>query len=168
MLGLVSAVEPTLEEVGTALGLEDLPSPECWLQTKEVTSITLQIDSVLETLAEASAQQRINRPSRLREQFLQYAESHLTDPNLNVTMAAESFDMSPSYFSCLFKKSVGAGFLDYVHQNRVRLAEEKMQANPALPLKDIAEQVGYTTPLALNRAFRKYEGVPPSVFRKQM
>lgn len=43
-----------------------------------------------------------------------------------------------------------------------------MQANPALPLKDIAEQVGYTTPLALNRAFRKYEGVPPSVFRKQM
>ncbi len=134
MLGLVSAVEPTLEEVGTALGLEDLPSPECWLQTKEVTSITLQIDSVLETLAEASAQQRINNPSRLREQFLQYAESHLTDPNLNVTMAAESFDMSPSYFSRPFKKSVGAGFLDYVHQNRVRLAEEKMQANPALPL----------------------------------
>ncbi len=38
----------------------------------------------------------------------------------------------------------------------------------ALPLKDIAEQVGYTTPLVLNRAFRKYEGVPPSVFRKQM
>ena len=168
MLGLVSAVEPTLDEAGTALGLEDLPNPECWLQTKDVTSITSQIDSVLEALAEASAHQRTNSPSRLRDQFIQYAESHLTDPNLNVTMAAESFDMSPSYFSRLFKKSVGAGFLDYVHQNRVRLAEEKMQSNPALPLKDIAEQVGYTTPLALNRAFRKYEGVPPSVFRKQM
>ena len=168
MLGFVGAVEPIIEESQAALGVDSLPSPDTWLQTKDITAITSQIDSALDDLAEAAAYQQVTSPSRLRGQFLQYAEIHLTDPNLNVTMAAETFDMSPSYFSRLFKKSVGAGFLDYVHQNRVRLAKEKMQATPSLPLKDIAEQVGYTTPLALNRAFRKYEGVPPSVFRKQM
>ena len=106
--------------------------------------------------------------SQQREQFLEYTESHLTDPNLSVTMAAEAFEMSASYFSRLFKKSLGIGFLDYVHQNRLRLAKEKMRAQPDLPLKDIAKQVGYTTPLSLNRAFRKYEGVPPSTCRKKI
>lgn len=168
MLGLVGAVEPALEEAQASLGAPGLPNPEGWLQTKDVTAIASQIDRALESFDQAASRQRVSSPSRQREQFLLYAEAHLTDPNLNVTMAAETFDMSPSYFSRLFKKSVGAGFLDHVHQNRVKLAKDLMLANPNMPLKDIAEQVGYTTPLALNRAFRKYEGVPPSVFRKQI
>lgn len=168
MLGLVSAVEPALEYAQASLGTDVLPPLDEWLQTREVTAITSSIDRALEAFEAAAAQQRGSSPSRQREQFLQYADSHLTDPNLNVTMAAEAFAMSPSYFSRLFKKSVGVGFLDYVHQNRVRLAKEKMRDDPRLQLKDIAEQIGYTTPLALNRAFRKYEGVPPSVFKKQI
>lgn len=168
MLGLIGAVEPALDEARSRLELDSLPSPESWFQIKDVNVLNAQMDHMLEAFAVAAAQQKTSGPSRQREQFLQYVEEHLTDPNLNATMAAEDFEMSASYFSRLFKKSIGVGFLDYVHQNRVQLAKEKMRGDPGLPLKDIAEQVGYTALLALNRAFRKYEGVPPGVFRKQI
>lgn len=167
VFGLIGAVGPSLEEAQSELEEDGWTfTPETVLQTKDVNALCAQLLHLLDQLAESSSHWRSEKSSRQKDQFLQYVSDHLTDPNLNVSIAADYFGVSPSYLSRAFKKNIGVGFLDYIHQHRVDLAKEMIQRSPSMPLKDISEKVGYTTPLALNRAFRKYEGISPSVFRE--
>lgn len=168
MYGLIGAIRPILEDAQTELeGFPDPINPESLLQTKDVNVLCAQIMQILDRLIDISARQKSEKNSRQKDQFTQYIATHLTDPNLNVTIASDSFNMSPSYFSRTFKKATGVGVLDYIHQHRVDMAKKLIRQFPSMPLKDIAERVGYTTSLALNRAFRTYEGITPSVFREQ-
>lgn len=100
--------------------------------------------------------------------FIAYVNEHITDPNFSISMIAEHFDMSTSYFSKRFKKSAGENLLDYIHRQRLTLVKQIMAEQPEITLKNICDQVGYSSPLTLNRVFRKYEGVTPSEYRTQM
>lgn len=74
--------------------------------------------------------------------------------------------MSPVSFSRYFKKSCGAGFVEYL--NRVRtnkagylLRETEYQVN------DIANECGFASISNFNKQFRKNEGISPRDYRAQ-
>ena len=46
-----------------------------------------------------------------------------------------------------------------------RFYKEIMSERPDATLKEICDLVGYASPLTINRAFRKYEGITPSDYR---
>jgi AraC-like DNA-binding protein len=168
MYGLISTVAPALEYARSELANPPASlNPEALLQAKSPYALCGQIMELLDLLAQADDRCKSEKSLQQKEAFIQYITENLTDFNLNVTAAANRFGMSPSYFSRIFKKSIGMGFLDYVHSLRMDMAKELILQEPHLPLKDVADRVGYSTPLALNRAFRKYEGISPSIYREQ-
>ena len=89
---------------------------------------------------------------------------NFTNPNLSVAYIAEKVHLHPNYLSSLFKKQHGIGLLEYITNVRIEKAKELLTST-SLTLDEIAVQVGYTGAQPLSRAFKKKEGVPPSIFR---
>lgn len=166
--GLISIITASLEEVKPMLREELAASIniDVFLHSKDVNTVCHQAEQLLDQLIEANVRQKQAASISREDKIVQYIDENLTDPNLNISIIADQFGMSPSYFSRIFKKNTGTGLLDYIHQHRIQLAKEMMRETPPIPLKEIAEKVGYTTPLAMNRAFRRYEGISPSSFRE--
>ena len=72
---------------------------------------------------------------------------------------ADIAGMSRSRFAQDFKSTVGTTLGEYLVGWRVAVAQELLRG--ATPLKQVASQVGYGSPLALTRAFRSRMGVSP-------
>lgn len=94
-----------------------------------------------------------------------YIDQHIGE-NLSVTILAEKYYMSVSYFSRLFKKEVGMGCNEYIVQSRIRLAQELLTTTP-MTVSEIAERVGYRDKNYFSLAFRRNTGVPPTEYRER-
>lgn len=106
---------------------------------------------------------------RYSEQFAsiyQYMRAHFRDSELSLSFLADEFNMSMSTLSREFQKNLGQGFLECLHGIRIEAARYEIEHTNA-PLSDIAISVGYTNTLTMTRAFKKYLGCTPGVFRKK-
>lgn len=86
------------------------------------------------------------------------------DPDLNVNSIALQFNLNPSYLSRTFKNMMSVGLFDFIQQLRIKEAKTLMR-NTDRSIKNIAEYVGFSNTLAMNRAFKKHEGTTPSGLR---
>lgn len=90
---------------------------------------------------------------------------HYAD-DLSLEDVAEKINLSPAYFSKLFKEQTGVNFIDYVTEIRVEKAKELIITS-SLSLKEICYEVGYRDPNYFSRVFKKYETLTPTQFRKE-
>lgn len=88
------------------------------------------------------------------------------NPELSVENMARQFGLTANYFSQLFKKEVGLGFVDYV--GGVRLEEAKKQlSNSNVKVKEVAGSVGFVDPHYFGIWFKENTGLSPSQYRKR-
>lgn len=73
-------------------------------------------------------------------------------------------DVTPYYFSRLFKEEMNVGFVEYVARLRIEKAKELLNKS-GMSMKEICIEVGYTDPNYFSRQFKKYEGVSPTEYR---
>lgn len=93
-----------------------------------------------------------------------YMEEAFFEP-LTLERVSEVVGLNASYFSSLFKKKTGMGFLDYL--TNIRMEEAKgLLANPKRSLADTAGEVGYKDTKHFARQFKKVVGLSPSEYRK--
>ncbi len=78
---------------------------------------------------------------------------------------AEMHGMSTSYFSKSFKRVAGVGLLDYIHSLRIQRAKILLETADK-SINAVAAEVGYTNSLTMIRAFKRYEGITPSEYKK--
>ena len=76
-------------------------------------------------------------------------------------------DISPYYFSKLFKQEAGKNFIEYLTDLRISHARDLLN-NPGLSIKEICARSGYSDPNYFSRIFKKYEGVTPSEYREKI
>ena len=153
---LPSGVEDSVRHAFDIHSLRTVPNLDSMLD---------RIQSALSSLASGVSGEKDLSSGTKDLQFVNYVNANITDPSLSISVIADHFDMSPSYFSKRFKKASGENLLDYIHRERLRLAKEIMSERPDATLKEICDLVGYASPLTINRAFRKYEGITPSDYR---
>ncbi len=84
---------------------------------------------------------------------------------LSLDDTARQVNISPYYFSRLFKSTTGISFIEYLTEYRIKKAKEFME-NPRYSIKEICSKCGYTDPNYFSRIFKKYEGVTPTEYRK--
>ena len=94
---------------------------------------------------------------------LTYIKEHFSE-EITLDDVARQVDISPYYFSKLFKQEVGENFIEYLTQTRIAKAKEYL-VNPKYSIKEICGLCGYSDPNYFSRIFRKYEGVSPSEYR---
>ncbi len=95
---------------------------------------------------------------------LEYIQTNL-DQDLGLKELASLLQISPYYFSHLFKQSTGIAPHQYVIRQRVERAKQLLK-NPDLPIVEIAYQVGFANQAHLNRHFKRVVGVTPGAFRR--
>ncbi|MGN7455741.1 helix-turn-helix transcriptional regulator [Paenibacillus pasadenensis] len=104
----------------------------------------------------------VSRPTRLGE-IMTYIHAHY-DKELSIDEFAARLNMSPGYFSRVFKEEIGEKYVDYIAKYRLEKAKELLLATD-LRIDDIAEKVGYWGRNSFHRVFRKHEGITPSQYR---
>lgn len=90
--------------------------------------------------------------------------NYMRDISLNDV--ANVVNLSPVYFSGLFKKEIGENFIDYL--NRVRIdAAKNMLKDVRYHVSEVAESCGFSDTRYFARIFKRIVGITPSDYRKR-
>ena len=95
---------------------------------------------------------------------VQYIKEHYSE-NLTVNDLAEVFNMSPNYFSSIFKKEIHQSPVNFITGIRIKEAQE-MLVSSNLSVADIAQKTGYEDGQYFFRVFKKYTGMTPLQYRE--
>lgn len=98
------------------------------------------------------------------EYALEYIREHFNEEIVINDLAAR-LDMSPSYFSSMFKKEVGQSTMQYITALRIERAKTWL-TNSALSVAVIAKNVGYEDSQYFFRVFKKTTGMTPLQYRQ--
>ena len=102
-------------------------------------------------------------PGNRLKRVIDYIAGNL-ETNISLSKLAAIADMSPHYFSELFKQSTGRSPHHYVVLQRIERAKQHLR-DPRRSIIDVALGAGFQNPSHFARIFRKIEGTSPSRFR---
>lgn len=78
---------------------------------------------------------------------------------------SKELNISPYYFSKLFKKRTGSTFIEYLTNIRIEKAKQLLR-NSSKSMKEICMEVGYSDANYFSRTFKKNVGVTPSEYKE--
>lgn len=93
-----------------------------------------------------------------------YMEHHF-NKNISLEDVAGEVNISPYYFSKIFKNETGENYIDYLTMLRMEYAE-KMVREKKYSIKEICVRAGYNNPNYFSRVFKKYTGFTPSEYKE--
>ncbi|MGF7029435.1 AraC-like DNA-binding protein [Paenibacillus mucilaginosus] len=111
--------------------------------------------------------QGVEAPLRTLDLMLEYIGEHYRSCDFSVQGMARHFGMALPNLSQYFKDQTGETLLDYTTRLRMEKVKELLVSQD-LPLKTIAEQVGYHNVSSFIRRFKQLTGVTPGEYRLQM
>ena len=86
--------------------------------------------------------------------------------DLSLDELSKELDISPYYFSKLFKEETGSNFVEYLTGLRMGRAKE-MLGDESLSMKEICAEIGYSDPNYFSRIFKKNVGLTPTEYRER-
>jgi AraC family transcriptional regulator len=95
---------------------------------------------------------------------MEYIHEHLSE-DLSLREIAAFLQMSPNYFTSLFKQSTGLSAHQYVIHCRIEKAE-RLLTKSDLSIVEVAQQVGFQSQSHFVNVFRKQTGMTPKTYRK--
>jgi iron complex transport system substrate-binding protein len=101
----------------------------------------------------------------LAAQAADYIQEHYREP-ITLEQLAELLDCSPRQLMRKFREVFHTSPIDYVIGLRLSKAKELL-ADSGMPLKTIAESVGYADSYYFSRLFKKHTGLSPASYREK-
>lgn len=102
--------------------------------------------------------------SRQIQEAVTYIIHHYSEP-VSLNTVAANVELSPNYFSGLFKKETGQNFSDYLISYRIEKAK-KLLSNSDKNISEIALEVGYSDVRYFSKLFKKKVELTPSEYKK--
>ena len=161
-----SKPDPLIHSIGVALKSE----LECSRIGSRLYVDSLTAALMIHLLRHYSAQKLLSQigvnalPKQKLRQVIDYIHDHLEQDLALVELAAIA-QVSPIYFSHLFKQSTGLAPHQYVIQCRIERAKQLLRQGK-LTIAEVAHSLGFTHQSHLSRHFKRLVGVTPKVFIK--
>ncbi|GAA0706739.1 response regulator [Paraclostridium ghonii] len=95
---------------------------------------------------------------------IEYIDNNLGE-NVSLEQVASICNLSPCYFSKVFKKEVGVNFISYVNDKKINRAKEILETTDN-SIINIAIDLGYEDCGYFIRVFKKLQGVTPKKYRE--
>ena len=96
---------------------------------------------------------------------MDYIEEHLTD-EIDYGQLGRIACCSSYHFQRMFSYMAGMTLSEYIRKRKMSLAAVDLQGGDA-KIVDVAEEYGYHSPTAFNRAFQAIHGVAPSAVKNE-
>lgn len=164
--GICSKILDVLDELKPLIGDEMYyrlnPAPRI-AEAASLSELTANMDDIFDTICRHMDQTREEPKPQWVDKMVQYIEENYQNENLGLTEVSSVFCITPSYATRVFKQYTGRGIYETIQH--VRLSAAKNLLYTDMTMKQIAQTVGYTSFLSMNRAFKKYEGTTPSRFK---
>lgn len=100
------------------------------------------------------------------ERAMIYIKEHYNH-DISLDEVSKEVDISPYYFSKLFKEEKGVNFIDYLTGLRIEQAKKMMKDN-RISVKEIGIEVGYQDPNYFSRIFKKNVGITPTEYKERV
>ncbi len=94
-----------------------------------------------------------------------YILEHLAQP-ITLSHVAEHLHLSKRHVSRIFNQELGQSFTAFIRKERIRKAGILLSESD-IPIKDIAEQTGFSSVHYFTNVFSKEMNMPPGQFRKK-
>lgn len=95
---------------------------------------------------------------------MEYIDAHYTG-KIYVEALAGMLNVSPDYFTRMFRESIGKTPIDYINDLRVNRAMALL-AGTGDTMAQIAEQIGFCNPNYFHKIFKQYMDMSPLSYRK--
>ncbi|MDY3249019.1 MAG: helix-turn-helix domain-containing protein, partial [Candidatus Choladocola sp.] len=92
-----------------------------------------------------------------------YIQEHFSE-DVSLDDVSREVNISPYYFSKIFKEESGENFIEYLTKVRMEKAKE-MLANPDLSIKEVSAMSGYADPNYFSRLFKKQTDMTPREYK---
>lgn len=109
---------------------------------------------------------RLGKTEKLVEQIAQYINEHSDDAWLDLNNLSQQFNVTPQYISNIFKKYRDDNIKNYIAKRKLTSAKALLETTD-LPVREIAERLGYASEIGIIRLFRKYTGMTPGDWRSR-
>ena len=93
-----------------------------------------------------------------------YIGEHFCE-KIYVEKLADMINVSPDYFTKMFKDSIGKTPIEYINGLRVNRAMELL-FNTKLSMAEIADEIGFCNPNYFHKTFKQYMEISPLAYRK--
>lgn len=97
--------------------------------------------------------------------ILSYIHKNI-DRDVTLNEIAELCNMSQGYITRIFKRYYGIGVVSYAHLIKMIWAKLYLACSE-LSISDVSYSLGYNDPGYFGKVFKKYEGVTPSVYKRE-
>ncbi len=111
-------------------------------------------------LAEHWTGQAFRKLSPRTQEMVTWLREHLTEPLSRRDLAARYY-VTPEHINATFKKELGISPTQFIHRERVFLAN-RLMVTEGLNVKEAAARVGFCDQFYFSKVFKKVMGVPPS------
>jgi len=98
------------------------------------------------------------------EMAKEFMQEHYSD-ELSLDEVSKIVNISPYYFSKLFKEETGINFIDFLTEIRMEHAKQLLRESDH-SMKEICAEVGYSDPNYFSRTFKKNVGVTPTEYKE--
>lgn len=104
------------------------------------------------------------QPRSVVEKVISFISGNIYN-SLSRDEIARSVYLNPEYLSRLFKKETGISLLEYIQNEKIKIAKELL-VETRLSVSDIASKLGYSNFAYFAQLFSKNTGQTPGVYRK--
>lgn len=87
--------------------------------------------------------------------------------DISLEEVSRTINISPYYFSRMFKEETGVTFIEYLTEERMKRARQLLE-DRRLSIKEVCLESGYSDPNYFSRIFKKAEGVTPTEYRERL
>lgn len=112
----------------------------------------------------AAPRRGANVPALL-ESIEDYLKMNYAEP-VTLQSVCETFGVSQTYLSKLFRRHENTSFNDYLTTVRIEAAKRLILDNPSMPIKDVAGFAGYHDQFYFSRVFKTVTGISPSEYAR--
>lgn len=98
------------------------------------------------------------------DKVIAYMHSHLSE-NVSISVMADIAGLSERRFRQVFEDATGRQPKRFYDLLRISMAEELLN-NTSMSISDIAYKLGYSSQFHFARDFKKFRGVPPTIYRQ--
>ena len=129
---------------------------------QDLDALCMALQEVLESFMQVIVYEKDKGNAYIRKARFFIAENY--GKHLELAQVARHVGLSPSYFSSLFRETVGVSFREYL--NRVRVEESKhLLLSTDYSLADIAVAMGFPDQSYYCKKFKKIVGMTPGKYR---